>query len=155
MPKKVAPTLVDDETTTTTTTTTAAAWDDLEEYARTVAGATAKPPKLEEPKPGEPEYDWTPHYDTPNLYRHTFKDGTVVAIRSMQAIQNRTWMYKMRDVKSDDQFIVKAISRASCVVADGVLMRLDDTHGDPIDELWAGWLAAGTGNGDGGLSAGN
>jgi len=109
------------------------------------------------PKPGDADYDWSPHYDTTDLYRHTFKDGTVVVIRSMQAIQSRTWMYKMRDVKSDNQFIVLAISRASCVVADGVLMGLDDTHGDPIDELWTAWLAAGTSRGDGdeGLSAGN
>jgi hypothetical protein len=109
------------------------------------------------PKPGEPDYDWSPHYDTTDLYRHTFKDGTVVAIKSLDAIKTRTWMYKMRDVKSDDQFITLAISRASCVVADGVLMGLDDTHSDPIDELWTAWLAAGTSRGDGdkGLSAGN
>lgn len=128
----------------------------LDQHIDDALGELHEPAPARIPKPGDADYDWSPHYNTTDLYHHAFKDGTVVAIRSMAAINNKTWLYKMRDVKSDGQFVVLAITRASCEAADRVLMNLDDTDGDPISELWDAWLAAGTSrDGDEGLTAGN
>lgn len=112
--------------------------------------------QVAEPKPGTAGYDWTPHYDTDDLYTHTFADGTVVVIKSFGAIYSKTFLYKVRNLPTNDDIEFAAIDRASCPLAREILGGLDDTNGDPIDELWKAWVAAGTsrGEGDPGLTPG-
>lgn len=111
---------------------------------------------LPEPKPGDPDYDWYGHYDTTDLYTHRFPDGTVVAIKPFASIYSKTWLYKIRQLQTDTDIEFAAIDRAACPTAQEVLMGLDDTNGDPFDDLYKAWLEAGTSNGDGdkGLTAG-
>lgn len=111
---------------------------------------------LPEPKPGDPDYDWSGHYDTTDLYTHRFPDGTVVAIKPFASIYSKTWLYKIRQLQTDTDIEFAAIDRAACPTAQEVLMGLDDTNGDPFDDLYKAWLEAGTSNGDGdkGLTAG-
>ncbi|MFV8232333.1 hypothetical protein [Mycolicibacterium fortuitum] len=104
---------------------------------------------LPEPKPGDPDYDWSGHYDTTDLYTHTFADGTVVAIKPFASIYSKTWLYKIRQLQTDTDIEFAAIDRAACPTAQEVLMNLDDTEGDPFDDLYKGWLEAGTKNADG------
>ena len=122
--------------------------------------AAADTPDAEQPadtaKPGEPGYDWSKHYDTDDLYTHTFTDGTVVALKPFAAIYSKTWLYKIRGMDSDIDVEFASIDRAACETAREVLLSLDDTQGDPLDELLAAWVAAGTsrGEGDEGLTPG-
>ena len=111
---------------------------------------------LPEPKPGDPDYDWSGHYDTTDLYTHRLPDGTVVAIKPFASIYSKTWLYKIRQLQTDTDIEFAAIDRAACPTAQEVLMGLDDTNGDPFDDLYKAWLEAGTSNGDGdkGLTAG-
>lgn len=104
---------------------------------------------VKEPKPGEADYDWSGHYDTTDLYSHTFPDGTVVAIKPFASIYSKTWLYKIRQLQTDTDIEFAAIDRAACPTAQEVLMGLDDTEGDPFDDLYKGWLEAGTKNADG------
>ncbi|MEX3655246.1 hypothetical protein ABFW14_08185 [Mycolicibacterium fortuitum] len=104
---------------------------------------------VKEPKPGDADYDWSGHYDTTDLYTHTFPDGTVVAIKPFAAIYSKTWLYKIRQLQTDTDIEFAAIDRAACPTAQEVLMNLDDTEGDPFDDLYKGWLEAGTKNADG------
>lgn len=109
------------------------------------------------PEIGDPDYDWSQHYDTDDLYTHTFPDGKVVTIKSMAAIYSKTWLYKIRDVKTEAQIAILGIERAACPEANALLMSLDDTTGDPFDDLYKAWLQASTshGEGDEGLTSGN
>ena len=104
---------------------------------------------LPEPKPGDPDYDWSGHYDTTDLYTHTFPDGTVVAIKPFASIYSKTWLYKIRQLQTDTDIEFAAIDRAACPTAQEILMNLDDSNGDPFDDLYKAWLEAGTKNGDG------
>lgn len=114
----------------------------------------SEPKKKSEPKPGDPDYDWSGHYDTTDLYSHTFPNGTVVAIKPFASIYSKTWLYKVRALQTDVDIEFAAIDRAACETAKEILMNLDDTEGDPLADLYAAWLAAGTKQGDKGLSAG-
>lgn len=118
--------------------------------------ADPAPQKQPAPKPGEPDYDWSAHYDTADLYVHTFADGKVVAIKQFGSIYSKTWLYKIRGLPTDTDVEFAAIDRASCETAREVLLSLDDTEGDPLDELFKAWSAAGTsrGEGDDGLTPG-
>ena len=107
----------------------------------------AGPPAL--PGPGDPGYDWTAHYDTDDLYTHTFPDGTVVALKSFGTIYSKTWLYKIRAMKTDVDVEFASIDRAACDTARAVLEALDDTVGDPLDDLFQAWVKAGTARGDG------
>jgi hypothetical protein len=113
------------------------------------------PPALAQP--GDPGYDWTADYGTDDLYLHKFPDGKVVALKPFGSIYSKTWMYKLRKAKSDAEIEFAAIDRAASDTARGVLENLEDTDGDPIADLFAAWVAAGTkrGDGDDGLTAGN
>lgn len=101
-----------------------------------------------EPKPGDKDYDWAPHYQTAeaDLYKHTFPDGTVVAIRNFGAIYSKTWLYKLRKAQTDTDIQFAAIDRAACDVAQVLIEELEAPLGgkDPIDELWEAWSKAGT-----------
>lgn len=110
--------------------------------------ADAKAKKVE-PKPGAADYDWTPHYDTEDLYSHTFKDGTVVVIKAFGSIYSKTFLYKIRDLPTDTDIEFAVIDRAACPTAREVLLSLDDTEGDPLDDLWNAWIASGTAHADG------
>lgn len=111
---------------------------------------------VDPPKPGDADYDWSPHYDTADLYTHIFPDGTVIAIKSMAAIYSKTWLYKTAQMKSASQVEIMSLDRAACEVASGLLMSLDDSDGDPVQDLIDGWIKHGTGLGDDdGLTSGN
>ena len=113
-------------------------------------------PETDQPKPGDAGYDWTAHYDTDDLYIHTFTDGTVVALKAFKTIFSKTWLYKIRSLKTNVDVELAAIDRGSCPEARAVLEGLPDSEGDPIDELWAAWSTSDTKNGDGeGLSSKN
>lgn len=106
------------------------------------------------PKPGDAEYNWADHYGTDtDLYTHTFADGTVIALKTFASIYSKTWLYKIRDLDTDIDVQFAAIDRAACETAKQVLLGLDDTTGDPIDELWTAWSA--TSETRDGMTAGN
>lgn len=129
--------------------------------AEDVEASDTQADEAEQPKPGDADFDWTKAYDTEDLFVHTFSDGKVVALRPFNAIYNKTWLYKLRNIESNDTVIILSIDRASCAEARLVLSGLDDERGaaDPIDDLWKAWSTAGTshsGEPDGeGLTAGN
>ncbi len=129
---------------------------DAPDTAGTTGEDAPSAPVEPKPGPGAPDYDWAPHYDTDDLYTHTFADGTVVVIKSFGAIYSKTFLYKARNLPTDTDIEFAAIDRASCPAAREVLGALDDTVGDPLDELWKAWVAAGTahGEGDPGLTPG-
>lgn len=119
-------------------------------------GPADQTPAAGEPKPGDPDYDWSAHYGTEDLYRHTFADGTVVALKPFGSIYSKTWLYKIRNMATDVDVQFASIDRASCETARAVLESLDDTVGDPLDDLFTAWVAAGTqrAEGDQGLTPG-
>jgi hypothetical protein len=102
-----------------------------------------------EPKPGDADYDWSQHYDTENLYLHTFPDGTVVGLKPFTAIFSKTWLYKIRSLPTNVDVELAAIDRGSCPQARAVLEGLDDTADDPIDELWKAWSTSDVKTGEG------
>lgn len=108
-------------------------------------------------EPGDPGYDWSTHYGDADTYIHTFPNGKVVALKSFASIYNKTWLYKIRNARTDSEIEFAAIERGSCPEARAVLEDLDDTDGDPINDLWKAWVKAGTSRGDGdeGLEPGN
>lgn len=110
-----------------------------------------------EPTPGDPGFDWAAVYGTDELFTYTFGCGTVVALKPFRSIFSKTWLYKIRALKTNVDVELAAIDRGSCPEARAVLEGLDDSSdGDPIDELWAAWSTTDTKVGDDeGLSAGN
>ncbi len=113
-------------------------------------------PETDQPKPGDTDFNWSALYGTDELYVHTFPNGTVVALKPFSSIFSKTWLYKIRSLKTNVDVELAALDRGSCPQARAVLESLDDTEGDPVDELWAAWSTADTKNADGeGLSAGN
>lgn len=109
---------------------------------------TAAPKEPPAPKVGSAEYDWSPHYDGDDLFTFTFKNGTVIALRSFNSIYSKTWLYKVQQMVNDGATDVDiefaALDRAACPTARELLLSLDDTTGDPIDDLWQAWVASGT-----------
>lgn len=94
------------------------------------------------PKPGDADYDWTQHYpDNTPLYVHRFPDGTVVALKTFAAIYSKTWLYKVRELKTDVDIEFSAIDRGACPEAKAVLLDLDDSAGDPIRDFYTAWIA--------------
>lgn len=109
------------------------------------------------PKPGDADYDWAEQYGTDDLYTHTFLNGTVLALKKFGAIYSKTWLYKIRNLPTEADVEFAALDRASCEVAREVLANLDDSEGDPIEDLYQAWLADGTAQAEGGegLTPGN
>lgn len=109
-----------------------------------------------EPNVGDPDYDWSTHYGTDELYTHTFPNGTVVAIKTFEAIYTKTWLYSIRGLQTNVDFEFAAIDRAACPTAQEVLESLDDADSDPIADLFKAWTSKGTsrGKGDEGLTPG-
>ena len=106
--------------------------------------APAPPPPAPKPKPGAADYDWAADYGTDNLYLHTFPSGTVVALKPFASIYSKTWLYKIRTLQTDVDIEFAAIDRGASDTARAVLRDLDDTDGDPIDELFKAWAASAT-----------
>ena len=115
---------------------------------------TEKTDDVVEAKPGDATYDWAAHYDTAELYRHTFPNGVVVALKPFASIYSKTWLYKLRSLQTDADIEFAALDRAACETAKEVLLSLDDSDGDPLDELFKAWVAAGTASGGKGLTPG-
>lgn len=110
------------------------------------------------PKPGDVDYDWTADYGTADLFRYTLPDGKLVALRTIAAVYTKTWMFKLRNARSNAEVEFAALERAACPAALAVIESLDDdAEGDPVDALFKAWLKNGTSNGEGddGLSTGN
>lgn len=98
--------------------------------------------KLPAPVPGDPDYDWAQHYpDGAELYVHKFPDGKTVALKTFASIYSKTWLYKISQLQTETDVIFAAIKRGCCPQADAFLMALDDSVGDPIDDLYKAWLA--------------
>ncbi len=117
------------------------------------------------PLPGAADYDWSAHYgEDVELYRHTFRDGTVVALRPFGSVFSKTLLWKLRNADSESEVQFTAIMRGGCPAVDVVLDRVagavidsDDYEYDPIDDLFASWMKAGTStteDADDGLSLG-
>lgn len=102
----------------------------------------AEPDPKPDPKPGDADFDWSVLYGTDELYVHTFPDGTVVALKSFGSIFSKTWLYKIRSLKTNVDVELAAIDRGTCPQARAVLEQLDDSEGDPIDELWSAWSSS-------------
>lgn len=104
------------------------------------------------PLPGAADYDWSAHYgEDVELYRHTFRDGTVVALRPFGSVFSKTLLWKLRNADSESEVQFTAIMRGGCPAVDVVLDRVagavidsDDYEYDPIDDLFASWMKAGT-----------
>jgi hypothetical protein len=111
----------------------------------------------EKPKVGSAEYDWSAHYDTKDLYTHTFPDGTVVAIRRFSTVLSDTFLYKIRKLRTDLDFRLATIDEAACETAQVVLESLTAEPGtDPLKDMFNAWSSDGTsrGEGDEGLTPG-
>ncbi|MUL47608.1 hypothetical protein FZI85_25165 [Mycobacterium sp. CBMA293] len=97
--------------------------------------------KLPAPVPGDPDYNWAQHYpEGAELYVHTFPDGKTVALKTFGSIYSKTWLYKISRLQTDTDVIFAAIKRGCCPQADAFLMALDDSVGDPLDDLYQAWL---------------
>lgn len=97
-----------------------------------------------QPKPGEAGYDWAAQYGTKDLYVHTFPNGKVVALKPFGSIYSKTWLYKIRTLQTDVDIEFAALDRGACDAAREVLRSLDDSDGDPLDELFKAWAASAT-----------
>lgn len=98
--------------------------------------------KLPAPVPGDPDYDWAQHYpEGTELYVHKFPDGKTVALKTFASIYSKTWLYKISQLQTETDVIFAAIKRGCCPQADAFLMALDDSVGDPLDDLYQAWLA--------------
>lgn len=129
---------------------------------------TPEAPKDDEPQgplPGDADYDWSAHYgEDVELYRHTFRDGTVVALRTFGVVFSRTLLWKLRNAEATSEVEFTTIMRGGCPAVDVVLDRVagavldtDDYEYDPIDDLFQSWMKAGTSTtpeSNGGLSLG-
>lgn len=115
--------------------------------------------KRPDPRPGDAEYEWEPHYpEGAALFRYTFADGTFVALRKFADIYSKAWLYKIRNLQTDSDFQFASIDRGSCETAQDVLAAIDAPLDapDPFEELWTAWTAPDTSHGDGdkGLDSG-
>lgn len=116
------------------------------------------------PLPGAVDYDWSAHYGDVELYRHTFRDGTVVALRTFGVVFSKTLLWNLKNADTTSEVEFKAIMRAGCPAAEAVLNRVaaavldsDDYEYDPIEDLFESWMKAGTSttdDADDGLSLG-
>jgi hypothetical protein len=115
--------------------------DDIELNEEPELVEETEPP---EPKVGDADYDWSAHYDTEDLYTHTFADGKVVVLKSFRSIFSKTWLYKMREMPTNVDVEMAAIDRGACETAREFLLSLDDSEGDPLNELYEAWVSGGT-----------
>lgn len=122
---------------------------DLEPENHPVEDANTLP--AAKPLPGAADYDWSAHYGDIELYRHTFRDGTVVALRPFGSVFSKTLLWKLRNAESESEVQFTAIMRGGCPAVDVVLDRVaaavldaDDYEYDPIDDLFDSWMKAGT-----------
>lgn len=123
-----------------------------------------EPTEDAQPLPGAEDYDWAAHYGDVELYRHTFRDGTVVALRTFGVVFSKTLLWNLKNADTTSEVEFKAIMRAGCPAAEAVLNRVaaavlesDDYEYDPIEDLFESWMKAGTSttdDADDGLSLG-
>lgn len=100
-------------------------------------------PEKPAPQPGDKDYDWVKEYGTDDLYIHTLPNGKVVALQSFQAIFSKTWLFKIRNLKTNVDVELAAIDRGTCEAAKNLLEDLDDIRDtDPIADLWKAWSGA-------------
>ena len=123
------------------------------------AGATTVPVATAAAAPtiGAADYDWSPHYpEGTKLYRHTYPDGQVVAIRRFGDIYSKQWLRSIKHLEIEFDIESAAIDRAACEAARDLI----DTRPCPVDgpddfhELWKAWTSAGSGDDAKAVSAG-
>jgi len=105
------------------------------------------PTKPKSPKPGDADYDWTPHYpDGVDLYTHTYPNGTVVAIRRFKDIYSKQWLRSIKHLKNSFDVEDAAINRAACDVAQAVIDAVPCPVGEPdqFEILFKAWQQADT-----------
>ncbi|OHU53809.1 hypothetical protein BKG81_06820 [Mycobacteroides chelonae] len=120
--------------------------------ARTDTPEAPKDDESQGPLPGAEDYDWSVHYgEDVELYRHTFRDGTVVALRPFGSVFSKTLLWKLRNAEATSEVEFTTIMRGGCPAVDVVLDRVagavidsDDYEYDPIDDLFQSWMKAGT-----------
>lgn len=115
------------------------------------ADVESDPKKKPEPKPGDADYDWTPHYpEGAELYVHTYPNGTVVAIRRFKDIYSKQWMRSIRNLKTDFDIEDAAINRAACETAQAVIDAVPCPVGedDQFEALFKAWQKHDTNGGD-------
>lgn len=106
----------------------------------------ALPPIAE---PGDKDYDWAKEYGTDDLFTYTLPNGKMVALKAFGNIFSKTWLFKIRNLKTNVDVELAAIDRGTCDTAKQLLEDLDDADGDPISDLWAAWTS------DEGVTSGN
>lgn len=100
---------------------------------------------LPEPKPGDPDYDWSHHYpEGVDLFTHTYPNGTVVALRRFKDIYSKQWLRSIRNLESDFDIQNAAIDRAACETAQEVIDAVPCPIGEPdqFDALFEAWQKA-------------
>ncbi|WP_396921683.1 hypothetical protein [Mycolicibacterium sp.] len=100
---------------------------------------------LPEPKPGDPDYDWSHHYpEGVDLYTHTYPNGTVVSLRRFKDIYSKQWLRSIRNLESDFDIQNAAIDRAACETAQEVIDAVPCPIGEPdqFDALFEAWQKA-------------
>ncbi|AKJ72180.1 putative tail assembly protein [Tsukamurella phage TPA4] len=96
------------------------------------------------PKPGDADYDWTPHYpDGVKLYRHVYPDGQVVALRRFLDITSKQWLMNLGEYATDFAVESSAVSRAGCPEAIAIIRSRPAPVDGPDDfqDLWNAWTS--------------
>ncbi|MGC5027060.1 hypothetical protein ACLQ3K_20115 [Tsukamurella sp. DT100] len=94
------------------------------------------------PEPGDAGYDWTQHYPKgTKLYRHTYADGVVVAIRRFGDITSKQWMLSISHLQTDFQIENAAFERGACPEAAAIIRNRPAPLDGPDDfqDLWDSW----------------
>lgn len=112
-----------------------------------LADARAQDPdsgSLPEAKPGDPDYDWSGHYGTDELYRHAYPDGQVVALRRFKDIYSKQWLRSIRNLETEFDIESAAIDRAACDLAKQLIDNRPCPVGGPDDfqDLWRAWTSS-------------
>lgn len=99
---------------------------------------------LPDPKPGDPDFDWSVHYGTDDLYTHTYPDGLVVALRRFKDIYSKQWLRSIKDLPTEFDIESAAIDRASCELAKRLIDNRPCPIGGPDDfqALFTAWSSA-------------
>ncbi|MGB3481141.1 MAG: hypothetical protein WBB07_02860 [Mycobacterium sp.] len=119
-------------------------YEEVGEDGLTMVDGLKSDPKKAEPKPGDTDYDWYSHYDTADLYTHTYPDGMVVALRRFKDIYSKQWLRSIRALKTDFEIESAAVDRAACETARTIIDTRPCPIGGPdeFEVLWKAWVSA-------------
>lgn len=126
--------------------------DDLPDVEESTEEVDQADPDRPEPKPGDPDYDWSQHYpEGTALYKHTYPDGQVVALRRFRDIHSKQWLRSVQHLPTDFDIESAAIDRGTCELAREIIdNRPCPIDGpDDFDELWKAWTSTDSENPEG------